>query len=171
MTAAARADVLIAFARGLRQAGNGWTAHCPGHEDARNSLSLGVGDDGRWLVKCHAGCTLDAILVAAHLTIADLYPPRPSPHEQSIAGTYDYLDEQGTLLFQVVRFAPKNFRQRRPDGNGGWTWNLEGVRRIPYRLPDVKGHRTVFIPEGEKDVDRLWALGLPATTNAGGAGK
>jgi hypothetical protein len=38
------------------------------------------------------------------------------------------------LLYQVVRFAPKDFRQRRPDGPGGWTWNLKGVRRVLYRL-------------------------------------
>jgi hypothetical protein len=94
---------------------------------------------------------------------------------REIVATYDYVDETGTLIFQVVRFDPKDFRQRKPDGAGGWTWSTSGVRQVPYRLPDLNealAHdRTVFIVEGEKDVDRLWAWNVPATCNAGGAGK
>jgi hypothetical protein len=94
-----------------------------------------------------------------------------------IVKTYDYQDENGTLLFQVVRLEPKNFRQRRPDPAkpGEWIWSVKGVRQVPYRLPDVLEAialgKAIFLPEGEKDVDRLWALGIPATCNAGGAGK
>lgn len=164
-------DILASFTR-VTRAGEGWTARCPGHEDARNSLSIGRGEDGRWLLKCHAGCTFDAILAAAHLELADLQPQKTiAGPDSAIAATFDYLDEHKILLFQVVRFAPKNFRQRRPDGRGGWIWNLHGVPRVVYRLPELQGRRTIFIAEGEKDVDALWALGLPATTNAGGAGK
>lgn len=88
--------------------------------------------------------------------------------------TYDYLDEFGKLRFQVVRMEPKTFRQRRPDGLGGWIWNMEGVDRIPYRLPDLindDSDRPVYIVEGEKDADTLHELGLTATCNPGGAGK
>jgi hypothetical protein len=88
---------------------------------------------------------------------------------------YPYCDEAGELLFEVVRFEPKEFRQRRPDGNGGHIWNVRGVRQVLYRLPEVleaiAGEHTVFIVEGEKDADRLWRLHIPATCNAGGAGK
>jgi len=87
---------------------------------------------------------------------------------------YDYMDEGGALLFQVVRFEPKNFRQRRPAGDG-WSWSVKGVRPVPYRLPQlieaIASERTVFITEGEKDVETLAGLGVVATTNAGGAGK
>ena len=55
---------------------------------------------------------------------------RPQPR---IVKTYGYCDENGTLLFQVVRFEPKGFRQRRPDGYGGWIWKLQDTRRVPYR--------------------------------------
>jgi len=91
----------------------------------------------------------------------------------AIVATYDYVDEGGELLTQVCRFDPKDFRQRRPDGNGGWVWSVKGIRLVPYRLPQLieTGERTVCIVEGEKDVDRLLALGVPATCNAGGAGK
>jgi hypothetical protein len=88
-----------------------------------------------------------------------------------IVATYDYRDEEGTLLYQTVRYEPKGFRQRRPDGNGGWVWNLDGVRLVPYRLPEWKDKPYVYIAEGEKDVDNLWALGIPATCNPMGAGK
>jgi AAA domain len=74
-----------------------------------------------------------------------------------------------------VRYNPKDFRRRRPDGNGGWLWDVEGVRQVPYRLPEILKaigeRRTVFIVEGEKDTDALWRIGIPATCNAGGAGK
>lgn len=95
-----------------------------------------------------------------------------APRAQIVA-TYDYTDETGALLFQVCRFDPKDFRQRRPDGAGGWTWSVKGVRHVPYRLPGILENqdRVVFVVEGERDVDNLWSLNVPATCNPGGAGK
>jgi hypothetical protein len=96
-----------------------------------------------------------------------------APRKQ-IAATYDYYDEAGELLFQSVRYDPKDFRQRRPDGVGGWIWDLKGVRRVLYRLPQLVESAegaTVYVVEGEKDADRLVELGFVATTNPGGAGK
>ena len=89
------------------------------------------------------------------------------------AAVYGYQDEEGTTLFEVVRFPGKKFRQRRPDGHGGWIWNLKEVRRVLYRLPALiaRPDELVYVVEGEKDADRLASLGLLATTNAGGAGK
>ncbi|MBI3104107.1 MAG: AAA family ATPase [Candidatus Rokubacteria bacterium] len=75
------------------------------------------------------------------------------------------------MLFVVERRQPKEFRQRRPDGRGGWIWNLAGARRVLYRLPELAGQRTVYVVEGESDAETLAAIGWPATTNAGGAGK
>ncbi len=106
-------------------------------------------------------------------------PDHAGPPEQSgplrVVAAYPYHDEAGDLLFEVVRLEPKTFRQRRPDGLGGFTWKLNGVRHVPYHLPEIlealAHDRTVYIAEGEKDVDRLWALGIPATCNSGGAGK
>jgi putative DNA primase/helicase len=88
-----------------------------------------------------------------------------------IVAHYDYVDEFGELLYQVVRLEPKDFRQRRPDKQS-WSWELDGVRRVPYGLPDLLGStpEAVYIPEGEKDCLSLRKLGLIATTNAGGAG-
>jgi len=98
-----------------------------------------------------------------------------------IVATYDYCDEGGALLSQVCRMEPKDFRQRRrplptdpPDKiKGGWVWSVKGVRQVPYKFPELLevSDRVVLIVEGEKDADRLWAMGVPATTNLGGAGK
>ncbi|WP_424813551.1 topoisomerase [Roseococcus sp. YIM B11640] len=97
--------------------------------------------------------------------------PRLGP----IVAIYDYLDQTGELVFQVTRHKdPKDFRQRQPDGRGGWTWRVKGLPKLPYRLPELlaSGADTVvFVAEGEKDIDRLRGLGLTATCNAGGAGK
>ncbi|WP_315737956.1 AAA family ATPase [Bradyrhizobium sp. SZCCHNR1093] len=86
---------------------------------------------------------------------------------------YNYVDEHGNLLFQVARYQPKTFKQRRPDGSGGWVWNTEGIARVPYRLRELieAEHDATLIVEGEKDVDGLYERGFVATTNPGGAGK
>jgi putative DNA primase/helicase len=96
-------------------------------------------------------------------------PPKPM---KTIITTYDYTDENDQPLYQAVRFEPKSFQQRRPDGSGGWIWNLNAVRRVMYRLPRLLewlgSSHTIHIPEGEKDADALINLGLAATTTAGG---
>ena len=88
---------------------------------------------------------------------------------------YDYVDEHGTLRYRVVRYEPKDFRQCRPDGNGDWTWNLKGIALLPYRAADlleaIANNRTVYILEGEKDVENGAKHGIVATCNSGGAGE
>lgn len=93
-----------------------------------------------------------------------------SPRVEDVA--YDYVDEHGELLFQVVRQPGHKFVQRKPAGSG-WEYRVRGVRLVPYRLPELlmRPDETVYIAEGEKDVDNLRASGLLATCNSGGAGK
>jgi putative DNA primase/helicase len=85
---------------------------------------------------------------------------------------YDYCDESGQVVHQTVRFAPKDFRQRRPIGKGRYEWNLSGINVVLYRLRELREagmDQTVWIVEGEKDADRLAGLHLVATTNPMGA--
>lgn len=85
---------------------------------------------------------------------------------------YDYASEDGELLFQVLRYEPKTFRQRRPDQAGGWINSVKDIELVLYRLPEIKASTgPVYVVEGEKDADALAALGLTATSNAGGATK
>jgi putative DNA primase/helicase len=96
-----------------------------------------------------------------------------------IRATYPYQDEDRELLFEVVRFdtndPDKRFRQRQPDGKGGWVWKITGVRRVLYRLPELiaalKAGARVLLCEGEKDANTAARLGYAATTAAEGINK
>lgn len=155
----------------VRKNSNGWQAKCPAHEDKKASLSISV-KEGKILLFDHASCPTEAILKAVGLKLKDLFlEPKAPPKKPAIIATHDYTDESGKLLFQTVRFDPKDFRQRRPSGNGKWIWNLSGVRLVPYRLPAIMKEPSIFIVEGEKDADNLWKIGLPTTCNPMGAGK
>lgn len=154
--------------------------NCPSHNDRNPSLEVWENLDGSTGLKCYAGCSTEQVLAAIGLKKCDLFPARPgraasNKPRRRIVNVYDYHDENGNLLFQTVRYLPKGFNQRRPDGKGGYIWNMEGIEPVPYGLPGliraVKSGETIFIPEGEKDCDNLAALGLTATTNAMGAGK
>lgn len=92
-----------------------------------------------------------------------------APRQRREVARYTYRDESGAPLFDVVRFAPKDFRQQAASG----AWSLKGVRRVLYRLPEIMAApgEPVLIVEGEKDADRLMAMGFIATCNPGGAGK
>lgn len=162
----------------VKKNGSGWQARCPAHEDRVASLSVKQGDDGNLLAFCHAGCSFDDVIRAAEMprrtraATPDLSVIRARP---GVKAEYDYTDVNGELVFQSVRFEPKDFRQRRPDGRGGWIWKVDGVQLVPYNLPALREAaslgKTIFVVEGEKDADVLNGLGLCATTNVGGAGK
>jgi hypothetical protein len=103
-------------------------------------------------------------------------PPRASVSQPQprIVKTYDYCDEHGELLYQCVRYEPKDFRFRRPDGKGDWIWKLGDVRRVLYRLPallmEIDAGDPIFLVEGERDAGAIDQAGWPATCNPGGAG-
>lgn len=146
-------------------------------------------------MKCFAGCSTETIVDKLGLTWKDLFDKnitKPSfnslgesvnptvltnrsqgvvyfdKSQGRIHEVYPYVDEEGRLLYENVRYYPKNFRQRRYDVGGQAVWNLEGVRRVPYRLPeiiDAKAKGTdIFLCEGEKDADALRELGFVATS-------
>jgi hypothetical protein len=88
----------------------------------------------------------------------------------NLVATFDYTDTDGALLYQVLKYDPKDFRQRCPDGKGGWSWKLDDVGRVVYRWPELLKFpdATTFVCEGEKDADRVASLGHCATTVACG---
>lgn len=111
--------------------------------------------------------------------------------KREIEVIFDYRGADGALVMQVVRYLfklpdssyqktrdgkrKKLHLQRRPDGEGGWIWKIDGVTTVPYRLPElieaIADDRTVFVVEGEKKADALAKLGFVATCNPAGAGK
>lgn len=172
----------------VKRTGSGYSARCPAHDDRKNSLSIHLADNGSVLLYCHAQCPSEHVLDVLGLHMSDLFPRVGARSNASsgsakretgtsrgrIDATYDYRDEHGELLFQAIRYDPKGFSQRRPNERGGWISNLDGVRRVLYRLPELREAdpaRWVLVVEGEKDCDRLAELKFVATTSPQGAGK
>lgn len=158
-----------------KKGGDGhYYACCPGHDDDKPSLSIADGDKGV-ILKCHAECDLSAILEPLHLKPSDLFynhnGHQNGTHDTAIA--YVYTDEEGGPLHRTVRTEPKGFFQQHWDGQK-WVKGLSQVRRVLYELPKVvqaiAAGEIVYLVEGEKDAEKLLALGFTATTNPMGAG-
>ena len=142
-------------------------AHCTREEKAGPlPMELEANTYAHFLIgECRCG--------ARHDTQPSDSRPGASRNGSRIVAEYDYKDASGQMLFQVVRLMPKDFKQRRP-GKDGWVWSLGDVRRVLYRLPELlvaDPDSTVYIPEGEKDVDNIREAGSVATCNPEGAGK
>lgn len=158
----------------LTRKGKDWVGLCPFHKEDTPSFKV----DPKGFYKCF-GCGaggdvikfLQEIKGDAFPTVikelAEQYRVQLNGSAKKIIATYDYTDEQGALLFQVVRYEPKDFRQRRADG----TWGLGDTRRVLFNLPAVVKSDRICLVEGERDVISLIARGFVATCNPMGAGK
>lgn len=181
---------------GVRPSGDGYMARCPmpGHDDNKASLSIQPGKNQPVVMYCH-GCqaTPREIADAAGIPWAAVCNEQPRRERDPWAwmrcvkesghqwrNNYIYQDQHGDPVLGVARCDSKCFAQFRPDPSQkmGRSWRLtlpDGSKAgagIPYRLPDLlKTAGLIYIVEGEKDADRLWSMDLPATCNAGGAGK
>ena len=163
-------EVVLNRLAGVKKLSNGYQAKCPTHNDNHQSLSIKVSPEGKLLLYCHTGlpqCSFENIIKALDLQ------PNHIKNTPIITDPYDYTDAEGELLYQVVRYQPKAFKQRRPDDNGGWIWDLNGITPTLYHLPEVTqaiaDDKLVFIVEGEKDADNLRQYGQVATSISGGA--
>lgn len=167
---AARERLLDALrAAGSRVSNDGRAATCPAHDDRQASLSIGDAREfAGVLVNCHAGCRVEDVLSAVKLKAADLFDsPPPGRSDRVEVARYPYVDLEGTVAFEKVRYFPKDFRTEPPGVVG------KLPRKPLYRLPDVartaEAGGTVWLVEGEKDADRLATLGVVATCNYDGA--
>ncbi|MDQ6704189.1 MAG: AAA family ATPase, partial [Pseudomonadota bacterium] len=179
-----------AQALGGEASGNSIMAPGPGHSPHDRSLSVTLdanAPDG-FLVHSFAGD--DPIACKDHvrtkLGLPAFQPqyrrhqaPTKKPAQQPKKTYFNYHDAIGAVVYQVERTdyydgRKKTFRQRRPDGNGGWLWNLGGVRLVPYRLRELieaaGNGNLIVIAEGERKVDLLRKWNIAATCNSGGRG-
>jgi putative DNA primase/helicase len=198
-TATAPVELVLSKLPDARPAGEGrWSARCPAHDDAHASLSIGLGDDGKVLLCCHARCALPDILRAIGISERDLFPPKPTPPARPrspraphiypaaeagaeaigrrvkgrLVGSWPYHGSDGAEVLRVLRFALPGDKTYRPIHPvcGGWA---EGDPPGPlpvYGLPSLNGAGTIFAVEGEKCADAARSIGLCATTSAHGAG-
>lgn len=145
-----------------------WSARCPAHDDRHNSLSIKEGKDGKTVLHCHAGCSVEAIAGALGLNVKDLFVSKSTkafPDARSpVVARYIY-----PTGAEKLRRADKSFMWRRPDGRGGWIYNRQGIPYSLYVAGELSG--TVIVCEGEKDADNVHKLGFNAVSGADGAGK
>ena len=130
----------IARATSGEASGDQVRAPGPGHSSKDRSLCIKLdasATDG-FLVHSFAGddpiCCKDYVREKLGLPAWSGSAKR-SAEGKRIVCTYDYTDEAGELVLQVCRLAPKGFRQRRPDGNGGWNWSLGDTSSRPLSPP------------------------------------
>lgn len=191
-----RTQEILTRLSNVKKQGSGFTALCPNHPDKNNSLSISVGDNGGTVLHCFTGCTVQEIVTSLGIKLSDLFNevkpssfdkpnrdtayknkdrniPVPDNYNWNIKEAYNYVNENGELLYQRIRQNPtaknpKPFTQRRPAGNGKWIDNLDGVHQTIYKLPEliqaVKEGKTIYFVEGEKDASSLIEIGLSATT-------
>ncbi len=152
----------------LVQRGSEWRGPCPMHQGTRDSFAVDPAS-GAWY--CHSHCQEGGNIFQLEMKLTGrdfpearaeverivgrpaVSKPSAIPSKSQIVATYDYRDERGQLLYQQVRYEPKKFRFRRSVGRCGWIWNLDGVQRVLYRLPELLEAEEVFVGEGEKDCD------------------
>jgi hypothetical protein len=173
-------------------------ACCPAHNDSDPSLDIKFGDNGKIILKCWSGeCDVEKIVKNVGLTLADLVPGGASSVSVQVNGNhskldnkkskqldsgglnlpiralFDYIDEEGNCRYQRIRYdtdvKTDRFRVRR-DKNGVWVYDLEGVRRILFHLPQLltsSKDKWTGLLEGEKDVvtyEKLMGIGFVAIT-------
>lgn len=157
-----------------------WRMPCPIHSGTNPNFSI---NPSTGLSQCHSTCGRgwDMISLEQELTGLDFVRakervfelvgrPKVEWEEREFESVYDYTDESGKVVYQVIRKVGKKFSQRKPNGSGGWEWGIKGVPRVPFHLPKVRNSEFVAIVEGEKDVLTLERIGMVATCNNGGAG-
>src|SRR5262245_59904513 len=114
-----------------RQVGKEHLYTCPRHHDQHPSLSINARKNVWLCGPCGKGGSaweLEAFILGVDPNdkqtitawLKDKCLLESNGNGRRIIAIYDYRDEKGNLLYQGIRYAPKDFRQRRPDGNGGW---------------------------------------------------
>ena len=179
----------------VKESSSGWSACCPAHEDRSPSLSVSEGTDGRILVKCHRGCSVDTICESLGLQLSDLMPDKPNeketrrhnaPHmyetpEAAIRALtkdgwefnakWPYIDAEGTPVGMVLRWDTPTGKEIRPLCRVDGGWKVTGMKspRVLFDLPRVASSQQIYVVEGEKCCTKLRDIGLVATTSTNGS--
>lgn len=170
-------DVILPRLQRVQSHGSWWSASCPvqeshRHGDKNPSLTIAVGRQQPVVMRCHKVDTMADILAAIGLAWRDVCNGAEQRDPEAI---FSYVDEQGSVLYQAVRFPGKQLRMRQPDGHGGWIWSVTQppVRNVPFNLPALIAARRqkdcIWVVEGEKDVRSFTEAGEIATCHRNGA--
>lgn len=165
-------EEFLSYFPGWKQTGtNQYIAHCPTRTDKNPSLSISVSDDGRILMHDHGGASNAEILSKVGLKMRDLYPenvqrPAASPQQsekRKVVAVYQYLDKDGKVVAEKVRYEPKSFGWRVPMDGGSYDYHKPKFVP-PYNMPTLVKSPFIFLVEGEKDADILTKIGVPAVS-------
>ena len=147
-----------------------YMACCPTHDDRTPSLSILEKHDGTFLFKCFGGCDSKDVMSALNYK-----PKRDNDGPSEVVARYEYQNRAGRTLYWKERLKPKSFRQYRWDDKARKKVPIgKKQERVLYKLPDLFDMKDehlregkpfiIYFVEGEKDVETLMALGIPATT-------
>jgi hypothetical protein len=117
-------ETVLARLKGVRTSLHGWVACCPAHIDREPSLSIGLGDEGQVLLNCFAGCSLDSIVEAMGITLAELFPVAAS--------------ESGSRPEQTQHNVSPSLISHRTNcciGSTSYTWGSPSNERVASRSP------------------------------------
>lgn len=172
----------------VKKYGNGKAqALCPAHPDKEASLTITQGNDGKTLLKCHAGCSSESVVLAAGLKMADLFSENrlseerwrtyiESREKRKIEAVYNYVSTNGEYAYTKIRLEGKKmlFGMLKDER---FEYGLKGRSKkefnaifgsIPRIKEAIERNEPIFIPEGEKDVNTLIKKGY-AAFSCGGA--
>ena len=174
----------------VREAGSGWIAQCPSHDDRNPSLSIGEGDDGKVLVNCFAGCEAEDIVLAVGLKMSDLMPAQAPAFSKNgefgssndalealretkgiWSGCWEYQDATDKEVGVIARWDTPDGKEYLPISPRDNGWVIKGMLEPKplYNLPRLATEEMVFVTEGEKAAEALISINLVATTSSGGS--
>jgi len=159
---------ILSRLQGVRGSGTQYVARCPAHDDKKASLAVSE-KDGKLLLYCHAGCTLEEITAAMGIQPSELSPRKAGSPVVTPPVEYMYTDPDGNAVLKKIRTAQKDFFWQHKDDDGQWKNGRNGITPPIFGLYEAKGQNLVYIVEGEKDVLTLKKLGQAAVSLADGA--
>jgi hypothetical protein len=178
------ADLLTRLERCAPCGKDRWRGLCPSHPDATPSLSVGIADDGRILLKCFAGCSFEAIIDALGMDRSDFRPqpppvgtaPRPAPEippvlmwmcqsrrlpKEEAARVLAVETREGpAVVFRYVDRAGHHLYDKYRTIREKRFWRLpRGATAVLYGLDRIEPGQCVLV-EGELDAHALRAVGV-----------
>jgi len=140
-------EEIISMLENVKRYSSGYMARCPAHEDRNPSLSISEGNDGRVLLHCFAGCTLNEIVDAMGIKISDLFPDGVSKDSDRIKKkkrekSYhkkltDFEDKAFILLVELKEHIEAILHQEKLEISGAYLEAIHNLAIIDYYIEQL----------------------------------